>query len=152
MLRARNTHLSGSVGARLAVGFGVFRAFTPPSTIRESVTLALTKVFVGLYLGEQVLGEVQVPVTSLKMQRWHPTTLQCLHYELKETLCKKAELSASKTLLPCHVLHFKVDRQPICRRSAHSIHRYVKQYLCCVVLRRWVHLDMNTLAAVVAAE
>jgi hypothetical protein len=83
LFKARNTHQSGSVGARLAVGFGVFRAFTPPPTIRKRVTLALTKpkeVHFGLYLGEQVLGEVQVPVTAFKMQRWHPTTLQCLHY------------------------------------------------------------------------
>jgi hypothetical protein len=80
MFRARNTHLLGSVGARLAVGFGVFRAFTPPHTIRINVTSALTKVFFGLYLGEQVLGEVQVPVTAMKMQRWHPTTLHCLCY------------------------------------------------------------------------
>jgi hypothetical protein len=77
MFRARNTHLSGSVGARLAVGFGVFKAFTAPQTLRKSVT-SVTKVLFGLYLGEQVLGEVQVPVTALRMQRWHQTTLQCL--------------------------------------------------------------------------
>jgi hypothetical protein len=66
-------------------------------------------------------------------------------------MCTTAELSASKTLLPCHVLHFEVDRQPMDRRSAHSIHRYVNRYRCCVFIRRWVHLDMNALAAVVAA-